>query len=136
KTEVMEHNSKQAIEMLEKENDPANLSLAHFKLAIAYNMQGKHEEALEEASIAKQFALVSGDKERIGWSIEAAGLIYCHMGEYWKSFENMIESEQIGKDIKDSLLTSISLAIIGRCFNRVGDPQKALSYYYECLPYA
>src|SRR6187431_1318477 len=32
KTETMAHNSKLAIEMLDKENDPVNLSLAHYKL--------------------------------------------------------------------------------------------------------
>jgi tetratricopeptide (TPR) repeat protein len=48
----------------------------------------------------------------------------------------MIESQKMGKELNDSLLTSTSLAFIGRSFNRAGDPQKALSYYHQSLQFA
>ena len=133
---VMEHNSILAIELLNKENDPVTLSMAYCRLAIAYNMEGKHEPALEKAQIARQISTIAGDRRGLGWAIASTGLTYCHIGEYWKSFENLIESQQIGKEVNDSLLASTSLAFIARCFNRVGDPRKALEYYHESLQYA
>jgi tetratricopeptide (TPR) repeat protein len=136
KPEIMEQNGNLAIQLLSREKDPVNLSMAYYKLAIAYNMEGKHELALEKAQMARQISTIAGDKRGLGWAAEITGLIYCHIGEYWKSFENLVESQQIGKEVNDSLLTSTSLAFIGRCFNRVGDPRKALEYYHQSLQYA
>jgi len=134
--EIMEKKCKLAIEFLQKEKAPTVLSLAYYKLAIAYHNEGKDELALTAAFKAKEISNAVKDYPGIGWSTEAIGLIYCHKGEYWKSFENLIESERIGKELNDSLLTAVSLAFIGRCFNRVGDPQRALDYYRQFLRYA
>jgi tetratricopeptide (TPR) repeat protein len=133
---LMERKSKLAIEYLQNKKDPLVLSLAYYKLAIAYHNEGKDELAFNAAFKAKEISNAVNDKHGFGWALEAIGLIYCHKGEYWKSFENLIESQRIGKEINDSLLTAVSLAFIGRCFNRVGDPQKALDYYHQFLQYA
>ncbi|CAN5133576.1 hypothetical protein BH09BAC4_BH09BAC4_26630 [soil metagenome] len=128
---LMERNSKQAIDLLKKEKDLQNLSLAYYKLAVAYNSQGKHERALAAADQAKKSALAAHDQHGVGWALEATGLIYGHTGQHWKCFENMIQSERIGRALNDSLLMAVSLAFIARSFSQVGDPQKALSYFHQ-----
>jgi tetratricopeptide (TPR) repeat protein len=132
----MERYSEQAIELLKGETDPANLSKAYYKLAIAYSSQGRYDSAHDAAFKARQIAITAKDRSGLAWSIQAAGYIYCQSGEYWKAFENMIESQKMGKELNDSLLTSTSLAFIGRAYNRVGDPKMALNYYHQCLQYA
>ncbi len=133
---AMEQNSKAAIAILKNEKDPVNLSKAYYKLAIAYVSEGKADPALDAAATAKQVSAIAGDRSGIGWAFEATGLIYAHHGDYWKSFENMIESLQIGQELNDSLMMCTSLAFIGRSFNRVGDPQTALNYYRQALRFA
>ena len=133
---AMETYSKQAIELLTRVNEPQLLTTAWRKLAVAYISESKYDAALEAATIAKKIATDAGDKSGIGWAFEAAGLIYTHHGEYWQSFQNLIESQQIGKELHDSLMVSTSLSFIGRAFNRVGDPQMALRYYHEAMQYA
>jgi sensor histidine kinase YesM len=133
---IMQSNSQKAISLLQQEKDPRNLSLAYYKLAVAYFAQGEVADALAAATKAKDIAVAENDTSGIGWAIEATGLINCHMGEYWKCFENMIESQRIGKSINDSLLISTSLAFIARSFNRVGDPIMALNYYHQSMQFA
>lgn len=133
---IMERNSKRAIGMLNKEKDLKNLSLAYYKLSIAYNSQGEHELALETAAEAKRIAIAAHDRHRLGWALNATGVIYGHTGQFWECFENMVQSERIGREFNDSLLTAVSLAFIARSFNRVGDPKKAISYYHQSLSYA
>jgi tetratricopeptide (TPR) repeat protein len=133
---LMEKLTLQAIDLLKPTNDLKNLSTAYYKLAISYSIQGRYSEALLAAMQAKQMALKANDRSGLGWALEAFGHIYCHSGEYWKGFENMMESQRIGKEINDSLLTAVSLAFIARTFNRVGDPKTALRYYHQSLQYA
>jgi len=133
---LMEHYSQQAIELLKNEKDPKNLSVAYYKLAIAYAMQGIYDSAHDAAFKDRQIAIAAKDKSGIAWATQASGYIYCQSGNYWKAFENFIESQRMGKELNDSLLTSTSLAFIGRSFNRVGDPQTALSYYHQSLEFA
>jgi tetratricopeptide (TPR) repeat protein len=131
----MVQQSEQAIALLANRNDPATLSKAYCVLAIARGSQGQYDQGLQAAAKARQMALAAHDRVALGWAVWATGYQYCKRGEYWKGFENLIESQKIGKELKDSALTSVSLAFIGRSFNRVGDPQKALAYYRESLPY-
>ena len=133
---LMEQYSRQAIELLKSEMDSKNLSIAYYKLALALALQGLYEAAHDAAHKARQIAIAANDKLSEGWAIEATGFIYAKSGKYWKAFENLIQSQQIGKELNDSLLVSISLALIGRSFNRVGDPQKALDYYHQSLQFA
>ncbi len=133
---LMEGNIKQAIELLKNENDPKNLSTAYYKLALAYASQGRYDRAHDAAFKAWQIAIDAKDKLGLAWALQATGFIYCQSGDYWKGFENLIESQQMGKELKDSLLTSFSLAFIARSFNRVDDPEKALSYYHQSLQFA
>ncbi|HJW18433.1 MAG TPA: histidine kinase [Flavisolibacter sp.] len=97
---------------------------------------GDYHRAVDTAMKAKQIAASLKDKPLLGWSLETIGFAYAKSGQYWKAFEQLIEAQQIGKEINDSLLVSISLAFIARCSNRVGDPRKALEYYYVFLHYA
>jgi Histidine kinase len=133
---LMKSNSQQAIDLLKNENDPKNLSTAYYYLSLAYAFQGTYDSALAAAGKARQIAIEANDKSRLAWAIQATGYIYCQSGDYWKGFENLIESQQMGKELNDSLLTSVSLAFIARSFNRAGDPQKALNYYHQSLQYA
>lgn len=133
--DIMERNSKRAIDLLKKGKDLQNLSTAYYKLSVAYNTQGKYKPALAAAAEAKRMARAARDRHALGWAFKATGLIYGHTGQYWKCFENMIQSERIGKEFNDSQLTATSLAFIARSFNRVGDPQKAIKYYQQSLSY-
>src|SRR5688572_7964726 len=114
----MEKQSRAAIRLLDAAHDTTQLSLAWYKLAIALHSQGKYDPALEAATKAIDIAKATNDKHGLGWGLKAAGIIYAHQGEFWKCFENMIAAQQLGKDTKDSLLTSIAFAFIGRSFNR------------------
>jgi len=134
--DLMNRYSKAAIDLLKGENDPENLSKAYYTLAIAYGIRGSYDSARNAALRARQIATGTKNKLRLAWSLQASGYIYCKSGEYWRSFENLIESQRMGKELNDSLLTSTSLAFIGQVFNRAGDPQKSLDYYYQSLQYA
>ncbi|MEI9910297.1 MAG: histidine kinase [Bacteroidota bacterium] len=133
---LMKRYSQQAIELLKNENDPKNLSTAWYYLSLAYAFQGIYDSARDAAGKARQISLKANDKLGLAWAVLATGFIYCQSGDYWKGFENLIESQQMGKELNDSLITSVSLAFIARSFNRVGDPQKALSYYHQSMKYA
>lgn len=132
----MVQRSEQVITLLKNQSEPATLSKAYYLLSIARGSQGQYDQGLQAAVKARQTALAAHDKLALGWAIQAAGYLYCKRGQYWKAFENLIESQKMGKTLKDSALTAVSLAFIGRSFNRVGDPQKALDYYHQFLPYA
>lgn len=127
---VMELYSMQAIQLLGSEDDPKNLSTAFHKLSIAYTIQGIFDSALDAAFKAKQIAIKAKYNSGIAWATHVIGYVYCQKGDYWNAFENFIESQKMGKELNDSLLTSSSLAFIGRLYNRAGDPQSALGYYY------
>ena len=133
---LMESYAEQAIELLKNEGDSKNLSTAYCKLAFAYAAQGMYDSAHIATLKAKQIAIVINDKSGLAWAIGTMGIIDCQIGEYWKGFQNLIESQQMGKELNDSLLTSASLAFIARSFNRAGDPQKAISYYQQSLQFA
>jgi tetratricopeptide (TPR) repeat protein len=125
-----------AINVLRNTNDQRALGKAYKSLALGLALVGDYHRAVDTALKAKQIAITTKDKQLLGWSLETIGFAYAKSGQYWKAFEQLIEAQQIGKEINDSLLVSISLAFIARCSNRVGDPKKALEYYYEFLSYA
>ena len=128
--------SKKAIEIAKTTNDQRTLCLAYKTHAGALTFLGEYQDAIAMALNARQIALRLKDKKLIGWSAESIGFIYVKSGVYWKAFENFMEAHQIGKEVNDSLLVSLSLAFIARSFNRVGEPGKALEYYFEFLRYA
>ncbi len=132
---LMAQRSEQAIALVADHDDPATLSKAYYLLSLAHGNQGLHEQGLAAAAHARQAALAARDTLALGWAIQVTGHQYTKRGEYWKAFENLIQAQKIGKEQKDSALAAVSLAFIARSFNRVGDPQKALDYYYQCLPY-
>ena len=133
---LMERKSKQAIAILKNESDLAALSTAYYNLSLAYALQGKHDSADHAAVRSKELAVKGHNKLKEAWAMQAMGFNFCKKGEYWKAFENLIGSQRFGKELNDSLLVSVSLAFIGRSFNRAGDPNTALSYYYQALHYA
>lgn len=133
--DVMERNAVHAIALLAKETNVKTHSLVYYNLAIALIINGKYDTATEAANHAKTYAEKANDRLSVGWAREAAGFSYSKSGEYWKSFENLIEAVEIGKQHNDTLLVSVSLAFIGRAFNRVGDPVKALQYYHQAFQY-
>lgn len=134
--DVMEEYALRAIAVLKNMDDPKTLSLAYVNLAAAYNLQGKYPEALSNALKAKELAEQSGDKRSIGWAQKTIGFVYFKNGEYWKDFDPLMQAHEIGLELNDSILISLSYVIIARSFNRANDPQKALSYYHAALPYA
>ena len=133
--DVMERNTRKAIELLKNETNSKGFSMVYHNLAISLAMQGKYDAANEAADKAIAYATTANDQLSIGWAKKAAGFSYSKSGEYWKSFENLIEAVEIGQQHKDTVLISFSLAFIGRAFNRVGDPSKALQYYHQALQY-
>lgn len=133
--DVMERDARKAIELLKREPNTKIFSVAYYNLAISLAIEGKYDEANEAANKAIAYATTANDQLSLGWAREAAGFSYSKSGEYWKSFENLIEAVEIGKQYNDTMLISVSLAFIGRAFNRVGDPSKALQYYYQAFQY-
>lgn len=123
--------------LLELQN-PVNISLqstAYRLLGSAYTLNGQTKEADTALKHALETAHQSKDKTSIGWAHQAIGFKYAKKGTYWKAFENLIESQMIGKQVNDSFLTAISLAFIARSFNYSGDAKNALRYYHEFLSY-
>jgi len=133
---LMESFTQQAIELLKNTDDPKNLSKAYCRLAFAYATSGKYANGLDATLKAKQISIAANDKSGLGWAIGTMGIIECQVGEYWKGFQYLIESQQMGKELNDSLLTAVSLAFIARSFNRAGDPKKAISYYHQSFQFA
>ena len=128
--------SQQAIDLLQNDNNKRNLSMAYYSMAIGQILKGDDLKAHEAGAKAEQIAMNASDKFSLGWAKQAQGFIYSKTGEYWKAFGKLVEAKEIGLEINDSLLTSMSLAFIGRSFNRAGDHQKALVYYHESYRYA
>lgn len=131
----MEKLCREALGILKNENDLKTLSMAYYYLGIGLAMQGLYHEAEQTFKKAKELALIAKDKFSIGWAKQGFGFMYFKSGKYWKSFPHLIEAQQIGKEVNDSVLTSLSLAIIARTFNMAGDPQEALRYYHEAFHY-
>ncbi|HEY0676837.1 MAG TPA: histidine kinase [Chitinophagaceae bacterium] len=133
--DVMERDTRKAIELLKNETNSKVFSMAYYNLTLALAIEGKYDAAIEAAGKALAYATKANDPYLLGWAKQAAGFSYSKSGEYWRSFENLIEAVEIGKQHNDTILTSISLSFIGRAYNRVGDPSKALYYYHQSLLY-
>lgn len=125
-----------ALEMLKGSHDARAFSTAYHYLGLGYTLLGKQDLAHDAMDRALQFGEASNDSRTLGWAQEGKGFAYYKSGEYWKCFDYMIQSQELGKQANDSVLVSLSLAVLGRTFNRAGDPQQALNYYYEAMRYA
>lgn len=125
-----------AIKELEEVKDFVNLSYAYGVYAHALMAQGKSAEA--NTIITKELiaAESSGDIQSKGWALFNNGFFYAKKGKYWKAFESLIESQRIGKELKDSFLTAVSIAFIARSYNHFGDPEKAIEHYLHALQFA
>ncbi len=134
--EKMETYCLQAISELENTNDKVNLSYAYSALVHSLIAQGKSGEAESIITKVLKTAESSGDKQCKGWALFIKGFYYVKKGQYWNGFESLIESQRIGKQIKDSFLTSLSVAFLARSYNNSGDPEKAVEYYLEALKYS
>jgi tetratricopeptide (TPR) repeat protein len=132
---MMEKISREAIEVLQKTNDQTNLSHAYINLGRSLIWQGKFDTASIVLDKAKKLAIAANDKNQLAWTYNTMGLGFIKNNQYGKGFENLIESQRIGKEIKDSFVTATALAIIARAFNYSGDPRKGLEYYNESLQY-
>lgn len=133
--DVMERNAREAIGLLKNETNATAFSMAWYNLAISLAIEGKYDAANEAAGKAIDYATAANDQLSVGWARQAAGFSFSKSGKYWKSFENLIEAVEIGRQYNDTVLISVSLAFIGRAFNRVGDPLKALQYYHQAFQY-
>ncbi|HEY1111947.1 MAG TPA: histidine kinase [Chitinophagaceae bacterium] len=133
--EEMVAGSKRAAALLSG-GHPSKRAYAYRTLAIGYSQQGKHSEAEGAVQEALRLAQAANDSAGIGWGYQVAGFNHTKRGSYWKAFQYLVEGHRIGKAIKDSFLTSLCLAFIGRAFNHAGEPAKALPYYFESLRYA
>jgi tetratricopeptide (TPR) repeat protein len=132
----METYTAQAFNIVKDGKDFKTISFAHYSLGTASAILGKYKAALEHASKAKQFAIETKDEKLIGWAEEGIGFVYFKSGEYWKAFPHLYRAQKSGKKINDSLLTTLSLALIARSFNMAGDPAKSIDYYKQCFQYA
>lgn len=132
---IMVRSAQKAAELLKNDTSAKALPLVYYNLASALTIEGKYESAIEAANLAMAYARKANNERALGWAMQSAGFCYSKTGEYWKSFENLIEAVEIGKQHNDTLLISVSLAFIGRAFNRVGDPSKALHYYHRAFQY-
>ncbi len=65
---------------------------------MALALQGNYDSALKEALRAMQIAKSANDKSGEGWALWGLGFIYSKKGEYWKGFEKLSESQEMGKD--------------------------------------
>ena len=133
--DVMERDTRKAIELLKNETNPRVFSMTYYNLALALAIEGKYDAANEAAGKAIAYAVTANDSLLLGWAKQSAAFSYSKSGEYWRSFEHLVEAVEIGKQHNDTILTSISLAFLGRAFNRAGDPTKALYYYHQALHY-
>lgn len=133
--DVMERDAREAIALLKNETNSKAFSKAYYNLALSLAIEGKYDAANEAAGEAKEYAAAANDQLSLGWAKQAAGFSYSKSGEYWKSFGNLVDAVEIGKQHNDTILISISLAFVARAFNRVGDPSKALHYYHQALQY-
>jgi tetratricopeptide (TPR) repeat protein/anti-sigma regulatory factor (Ser/Thr protein kinase) len=131
----METYSVSAIKELEEAKDLKNLSDAYGVYAHSLIAQGRSADAYNFIIKALMTAESSGDVQAVGWALFNKGFFYAKKGEYWKAFENLIESQRIGRDLKDSFLISLSTAFIARSYNNSGDPEKAVEHYLQALQY-
>lgn len=125
-----------AVDLLKGSKDSKTISIAYYYLGLARTLLGKQSLAHQAMDSALVFSQASNDKKTIGWAQQGKGFAFYKSGEYWKCFDHMIQAQEIGKQVNDSVLVSLSLAILGRTFNLAGDPRQALNYYYECMVYA
>jgi tetratricopeptide (TPR) repeat protein len=128
--------ARQAVTLAEKNKNLKSLSKAYYYLGVAKTIQGQYELANEPFEKARQFAIKANDKFSLGWAEQGIGFMHFKSSKFWKSFEHLIEAQQIGREINDSVLTTLSLVIIARTFNVVGDHQKALDYYHHAFRYS
>ena len=90
--DIMERDTKKALELLKNETDPRTFSLAWYNLAMSSVILGKYDAAIEAAAKAVEYGTEANDPLLVGWAKQAAGFGYSKRGEYWKSFENFIEA--------------------------------------------
>ena len=133
---IMERYSRDALKVLKTVHEPGLVSDCYYRLALSLAQQGLYDSAHSAAANAKKKAYEARDKRSLAWAKEAAGFIYAKSGAYWEAFGNLNEAQKTGAELKDSLLTAVSLAFIARSFNRAGDPRKALYYYHQCLQWS
>lgn len=132
----MEALTKQALDILDHGKDLKTLSMANYYHGVALTIMGRYHEAEGLFKKAKELAIETNDKLLLGWAEQGIGFMNFKSGTYWTSFPHLIEAQQIGKEVNDSVLTTLSLAIIARTFNMAGDPQKALKYYHHAFQYS
>ena len=94
----MEVLSRSAVNILLNEGERKNLSKAYYTLALSQALQGHTESAHKHATSAQRIALEAKVQSDYGWALMASGFIYSKTGNYWKSFEHLIESHKIGQD--------------------------------------
>ena len=134
--DIMESKSRLGLVAAERSKDPRAISLAYYSVSLALSISGNYLQAVKAAEQSMEYAVLSNDRMRLGWASQAIGFAYIKSGRYWMGFEHLEASQAIGKEINDSLMVSLSLALIGRSFNNAGNYRKALAYYYESLKYA
>jgi hypothetical protein len=132
----METLAGQAIEILKDGKDPKGLSMAYYYTGVALTIMGRYHDAEAPFEKAKQLAIESNDRWSVGWAEQGLGFMNYKAGTFWKSFPHLNEAQQIGKEVNDSVLISLSLAIIARTFNMVNDPKTALTYYHQAFQYS
>jgi tetratricopeptide (TPR) repeat protein len=133
--DLMEEYGRKALAELKNIDAPIQRSHALRVLGLALIWKGKVTSADSVLLIAKTIAERSNDKAGIGSCYQLIGLNYVKNGQLWKGFKSLKEAQRIAKETGDSLVISMSLALIGRAFNYGNDPEKAIQYYQESMKY-
>ncbi|HEY0678874.1 MAG TPA: histidine kinase [Chitinophagaceae bacterium] len=115
--------------------DHKTLNYARRLMGVAYTLLGKNADANKILALTLHDANRSGDLHSIGWTLWSIGFANTKPGHTFTGFQHLTQSSLIGKQIKDSFLTAMSLVFIARSFNHANDPQNALNYYYEFFKY-
>ncbi len=127
----MERYSLEAIEELKFSGDNIHLASAYHALGLALIWQGKYEEATAVLEKAKILSTAINDKQGLSWFHQVSGVKYVKSGQLWEGFLSLTEADRIAREINDSLVSGLSLGLIGRAFAYNGDPETALKYYRE-----
>ncbi|HEY0731512.1 MAG TPA: histidine kinase, partial [Chitinophagaceae bacterium] len=130
---AMETLSREVVNELSKTSHTRLLASALRMVALASFLQGKEDEGEKQLAEAFRLSQSANDRYGLGWAYYLYGFHNSKNGTYWKSFQNLVESRAIGREISDPLLQAASLFFIARAYNRSGDPGKAIAHYKEAL---
>ncbi len=127
--------SNNAKEISSKINYQKGLALAYKNIGIAYYMQSKNIEAIQNWNSSLNLYKDLGDKIGHANILSNLGAIYFNQGVDTKAIEYYLQSLKLAEEINDSLRLATVLMNIGTVYlNKKANYDKSLKYYLEALP--